>query len=69
VQEVPGTARRFTVLREAIRLASAGDVEGVDAALTAEITAARRADREYWLPLRQEFEQMLRQQLRSREKK
>jgi len=44
--------------RDAVQLALAGDLSGLEAALQAEESAERAADRAYWEPLKRELEQL-----------
>ena len=52
----PGTARRMTTMRAALRPARRRDAVAVEHALDAEQDLCRAKDREYWKPLRAELE-------------
>ena len=54
----PDAARALAGRRPAVACAIEGDVHRVEMALIEEERAAREADRRYWLPLRQELEQL-----------
>jgi hypothetical protein len=56
----PDEAARVAAERPATAAAAAGDMAELEAALAEEEQRVRRRDREYWLPLRAELEQMRR---------
>jgi hypothetical protein len=51
----PGTARKVGTSRPAVRWALTGRLRQVAVALRAEETACRKADQDYWKPLREEL--------------
>ena len=61
----PGIAKRLEAARHLLRFASAGDEDRLAQSLLSEETEERRADREYWRPLKAELEQLRRDRLKS----
>jgi len=53
-------AARWSPKRAAVAAAVDGDIDAIEAALAAEELQERRADREHWLPLREELSRMRR---------
>jgi hypothetical protein len=54
-RKYPGTAHRVATSRPAVRWALKGRLRQVAVALRAEETACRKADQDYWKPLREEL--------------
>ena len=63
-QEFPGAAERVLKVRPLVRLAASGDETGLEAALAEEEREIRKADRNYWLPLKKELEALRRERAR-----
>lgn len=57
-RQEPATCRRLARRRPLLVHAIAGKTETLEQALLAEETAERQQDKEYWLPLRRELEQL-----------
>lgn len=62
--EFPEAAERGIGMRPLLRLAIGGDAPGLEAALAWEEQEIRKADREYWQPLKQELEALRRERVR-----
>jgi hypothetical protein len=60
-RQYPAAAQKTAGVRPAVRLALAGEVQGVEEELRAEEDRLRTADRAYWQPLRAELAQWRRQ--------